>query len=141
MTISHSSVALQPRGLVNRANWCYINGTLQALVACPPFYNLLKKLPRYPALSRGPSSTPILDSLVEFAHEFHPMLRNMDKGNYKTLKSRFFGFQHVPGLFNMSHRMGKPTICIGENRGADQLRSNYTDSTIPLLSKSKISSL
>ena len=45
--------------------------------------------------------------------------------------------------------MGKPTICIGENKGADQLRSNceadqrlcfrYTDSTSPLLSKSKIS--
>ena len=47
--------------------------------------------------------------------------------------------------------MGKPTICIGENKGADPLRGNreadqrlcfrYTDSTIPLLSKSKISSL
>ena len=47
--------------------------------------------------------------------------------------------------------MGKPTICIGENKGADQLRSDceadqrlcfrYTDSRIPLLSKSKISSL
>ena len=47
--------------------------------------------------------------------------------------------------------MGKPTICIGENKGADQLRSNfeadqrlcfhYTDSTIALLSKYKISSL
>ena len=47
--------------------------------------------------------------------------------------------------------MRKPTICICENKGADQLRSNceadqrlcfrYTDSTIPLLSKSKISSL
>ena len=46
---------------------------------------------------------------------------------------------------------GKPTVCIGENKGADQLRSKcevdqrlcfrYTDSTIPLLSKSKISSL
>ena len=46
--------------------------------------------------------------------------------------------------------MGKPTICIGENKGADQLRSNceadqrlcfrYTDSTIPLLLKSEISS-
>ena len=46
--------------------------------------------------------------------------------------------------------MGKPTICIGKNEGADQFRSNceadqclcfrYTDSTIPLLSKSKISS-
>ena len=47
--------------------------------------------------------------------------------------------------------MGKPTICIGENKGADQLRSNceadqhlcsrYMDTTIPLLSKSKISRL
>ena len=45
----------------------------------------------------------------------------------------------------------KPTICIGANQGADQLRSNceadqglcfrYKDSTIPVLSKSKISSL
>ena len=47
--------------------------------------------------------------------------------------------------------MGKPDFCLGENKGADQLRSNceadqrlcfrYTDSTIPVLSKSKISSL
>ena len=47
--------------------------------------------------------------------------------------------------------MGKPTICIGENKGEDQLRSNcetdqrlcfrHMDSTIPLLSKLKISSL
>ena len=47
--------------------------------------------------------------------------------------------------------MGKPTIYIGENKGVDQLRSTfeadqrlcflYTDSTVPLLSKSKISSL
>ena len=51
----------------------------------------------------------------------------------------------------MSRLMGKPTICIGENKDADQLRGNreadqrlcfrYSDSTIPLLSKSKISSL
>ena len=46
--------------------------------------------------------------------------------------------------------MGKPTICIGENKSADQLRSNleadqrlcfrYSDSTTPLLLKSKVSS-
>ena len=51
----------------------------------------------------------------------------------------------------LSYRMGKPTISTGENKGADQLRSNceadqhlcfrYKDSTIPLLSKSKVSSL
>ena len=50
----------------------------------------------------------------------------------------------------MSRHIGKPAICIGENKGADQLRSNceadqrvcfrYTDSAIPLLYKFKISS-
>ena len=44
--------------------------------------------------------------------------------------------------------MGKPTICIGENKDADQLRGNreadqglcfrYSDSTITLLLKSEI---
>ena len=46
--------------------------------------------------------------------------------------------------------MGKPTICIGENKDADQLRGKreadqrlcfrYSDSTIPLLPKFEISS-
>ena len=46
----------------------------------------------------------------------------------------------------MSHLMGKPTICKGKNKDADQLRGNreadqrlcfrYSDSTIPLLHKS-----
>ena len=50
----------------------------------------------------------------------------------------------------MSRPVGKPTICIGENKGADQLRGNreadqrlcfrYSDSTVPLLLKSEISS-
>ena len=53
--------------------------------------------------------------------------------------------------FNMSLVMRKPTFCICENKGADQLGGNpeadqrlyfrYKDSTIPLLSKSEISSL
>ena len=47
--------------------------------------------------------------------------------------------------------MGKPTICIGKNKDADQLRGNreadqrlcfrYSDSTLPLLLKSEISSV
>ena len=50
----------------------------------------------------------------------------------------------------VSRLMGKPTICISENKDADQLRGNreadqrlcfrYSDSTIPLLLKSEISS-
>ena len=52
---------------------------------------------------------------------------------------------------NLSRVMRKTTFCICENKDADQLRGNreadqrlcfrYTDSTIPLLSKSEISSL
>ena len=30
----------------------------------------------------------------------------------------------TPQFYYMSRHMGKPTICIGENKGADQLRSN-----------------
>ena len=51
----------------------------------------------------------------------------------------------------MSGVMRKPTFCICENKGADQLHGNreadqhhcfrFIDSTIPLLSKSEISSL
>ena len=51
---------------------------------------------------------------------------------------------------DLSRLMGKPTICIGENKDADQLRGNheadqrlcfrYLDSIIPLLLKAEISS-
>ena len=51
---------------------------------------------------------------------------------------------------DLSRLVGKPTICIGENKDADQLRGDceadhrlcfrYSDSTIPLLLKSEISS-
>ena len=54
-------------------------------------------------------------------------------------------------VIHMSRVMRKPTICVCENKDADQLRGNreadqhlcfrYIDSTIPLLSKSEISSL
>ena len=50
----------------------------------------------------------------------------------------------------MSRLVRKPTICIGENKDADQLCGKretdqrlcirYTDSTLPLLLKSEISS-
>ena len=61
----------------------------------------------------------------------------------KSRVSYLMAFDHL------SRPMGKPTICLGENKGADQLRSNceadqrlyfrYSDSTVPLLLKSEIS--
>ena len=56
---------------------------------------------------------------------------------------------HVEDL-KLSRLMGKPTICIGESKDADQLRGKreadqrlcflYSDRTIPLLLQSEISS-
>ena len=62
----------------------------------------------------------------------------------------YFETKYVTSHKYLNRPMGKPTICIGENKGADQLRGNreadqrlcfrYSDSIIPLLLKSEISS-
>ncbi|XP_053606147.1 ubiquitin carboxyl-terminal hydrolase 10-A-like isoform X2 [Plodia interpunctella] len=69
--LDNRPVSLLPRGLTNRSNYCYVNSILQALIACPPFYNLLKALPYQ--MRRGKSSTPVIDSLVELCYEFSPL--------------------------------------------------------------------
>ncbi|KAM4614521.1 ubiquitin carboxyl-terminal hydrolase 10 isoform 2-T2 [Discoglossus pictus] len=69
----HKPVSLQPRGLINKGNWCYINATLQALVACPPMYHLLKSIPIYTKVQRPCTSTPMIDSFVRLMNEFTNM--------------------------------------------------------------------
>ncbi|XP_061714887.1 uncharacterized protein LOC133523376 isoform X2 [Cydia pomonella] len=69
--LDNKPVTLLPRGLTNRSNYCYVNSILQALIACPPFYNMLKALPYQ--TRRGKSSTPVIDSMVELCYEFSPL--------------------------------------------------------------------
>ncbi|XP_030045327.1 ubiquitin carboxyl-terminal hydrolase 10 [Microcaecilia unicolor] len=69
----HKPVSLQPRGLINKGNWCYINATLQALVACPPMYHLMKSIPMYTKEQRPCTSTPMTDSFVQLMNEFTNM--------------------------------------------------------------------
>ncbi|KAL0267386.1 UNVERIFIED_CONTAM: hypothetical protein PYX00_009673 [Menopon gallinae] len=68
--LDHRIVSLQPRGLTNRSNWCYINAIMQSLIVCPAFYNLLKALP-VKMKRRGSSQTLIIDALVDFVNEFN----------------------------------------------------------------------
>ena len=59
-------------------------------------------------------------------------------------------YKPIPGELQTSRIVRKTDLCLCENKGADQLRSNceadqrlcfrYTDSTISLLLKSEISS-
>jgi len=84
--LNHMAPAFLPRGLTNRSNWCFVNAILQALLACPPFYNLMKGLPCVLGLKSGKSTTPMLDSVVEFINEMTP-LETMNK-NQKKDKAR-----------------------------------------------------
>lgn len=61
--LSMAPLALLPRGLINKSNWCYINATLQALIACPPFVHLIKSLTPFIGGKHEESTTPIMDSV------------------------------------------------------------------------------
>ena len=113
---------------------------------CYPFYksisevNILLNM-RKPAFYLAENDVTIdpagLRSLKSTSHCLTVMLFNL---------SEISRFECLYG----SRLIGKPTICIGENKGADQLRGNReadqrlcfhsSDSTIPLLLKSEISS-
>ncbi|XP_071761439.1 ubiquitin carboxyl-terminal hydrolase 10 isoform X3 [Centroberyx gerrardi] len=69
----HKPVSLQPRGLINKGNWCYINATLQALIACPPMYHLMKSIPLHNEMQRPCTSTPMIDNFVRLVNEFNNM--------------------------------------------------------------------
>lgn len=76
ITLKHSLPLLRPRGFINKGNGCYINSTLQALIACPPFYNLMKEIGDLKGIKRENSCTPILNSFVELFLNFPPLDAN-----------------------------------------------------------------
>lgn len=65
--LDHKTAHLQPRGLTNRNTRCYINATLQALLTCPPFFNLMRsvqfKLKNRNNRGQQKTQTPILESM------------------------------------------------------------------------------
>ncbi|KAF7992221.1 hypothetical protein HCN44_001546 [Aphidius gifuensis] len=88
--IDKQTVSLIPRGLTNRSNYCYINSILQALLACPPFYNLFKSLSSQKTPLKN-SPTPLIDNMIKFINEFTQLssssrLSRLEKRSQKKTK-------------------------------------------------------
>ncbi|KAL2850339.1 hypothetical protein BJY01DRAFT_132730 [Aspergillus pseudoustus] len=60
---------LEPRGLVNTGNMCYMNSVLQILVSCVPFYQFLDHIGKRASHSVQ-SDFPMIDALIMFMKEF-----------------------------------------------------------------------
>ncbi|KAJ4840292.1 hypothetical protein Tsubulata_023416 [Turnera subulata] len=58
---------LLPRGLINSGNLCFLNATLQALLSCAPFVQLLQELRNRSIPKAG---FPILTAFSEFISDF-----------------------------------------------------------------------
>ncbi|KAG2219738.1 hypothetical protein INT45_007777 [Circinella minor] len=86
----NASPLLEPRGLINNVNTCFMNVILQPLSHCPPFYNLLKTIGQHVVHSFR-SKTPLLDSMIEFMNEFRP-----EPASNEEVKTEPYGEPFVP---------------------------------------------
>jgi len=69
----YSRSHIQLHGLINRANWCYINASLQALIAIPAIYHFFKNLKEFLNERAKETSTPLTDSMISFFDRFEPI--------------------------------------------------------------------
>ncbi|CAF0751485.1 unnamed protein product [Rotaria sordida] len=79
-----SAMAIKPRGLINKNNYCYINATLQALLACPAFFNVMKYIP----LKEDPidHNVPCIKAVHLFVNQFEKMDRSKsNSANHKDI--------------------------------------------------------
>jgi len=86
--ISFDPVKIQPRGLVNNGNICFMNAILQPLLYCAPFYNFITTLKKETkqSITNKPS---IIESMIMFIDEFKQIKK-------KSTDTEEFGESFLP---------------------------------------------
>lgn len=80
---------IEPRGLTNSGNMCYMLAVLQGLTFCTPFYDFLDQVGKN-AVHSFKSETPMLDAMIMYIREFKVLARaepaalrqNLKKADY-----------------------------------------------------------
>ncbi|KAF9735590.1 hypothetical protein PMIN02_009959 [Paraphaeosphaeria minitans] len=67
---THKNISfLEPRGLVNTGNLCYMNSILQVLLFCVPFYDFLDRYAKR-VVHSFKSETPLVDAMIMYMRDF-----------------------------------------------------------------------
>lgn len=129
-TLNHKSLSVKPRGLTNHNNWCFTNAILQALVACPPFYNLMRALPMYedPLPNQAAnvvvdmSGVKILKSVSDFVNQFEVMTNfpKLNRSKSKKTEDLPLGKSfEASSIYNMLLNLNNDTFKVIEGRQED----------------------
>lgn len=96
---------LLPRGLINSGNLCFLNATLQALLSCSPFVQLMQEL-RIGTIPKF--GYPTLHAFVEFISDFDMPADSSSKKN----DAKFFQARHPlsPTMFEPILKMFTPDV-------------------------------
>lgn len=89
------AAGLLPRGLINSGNLCFLNATLQALLSCSPFVELLLKL-RIQSIPKA--EHPILAAFVGFLSQF--VVPSSTSSMKKDATSIEVGMPFSPAMFD-----------------------------------------
>lgn len=86
---SYPSYSINPRGLTNTGNICYMNAVLQCLMFCEPFNKLIRYIDEHIVGSLDKKSQqPIVDATIQFIKDFlKHSTQNGSNGSTSTLNS------------------------------------------------------